>query len=236
VSILYLKEKKYFKMSKVPNITARDFAAILGISPYENAFHLLEQKIEKKHPFFGNKFTEHGNKFENIAIKAFENTKGVLVDDNQFNFKHPDYNWISGRLDGLFAEDVYEKISDTSRKRKRNRVWCVLEIKCPLKEDRKNELTEENIPKHYWSQCQVYMNMTGCRFAYYVEYYIRPDGDENNAKIYYVKIERDDQWWDNALPKVKKYYENEIRKYHKIGNLETHPVRIAEKQWQSTFI
>ena len=77
--------------------------------------------------------------------------------------------------------------------------------------------------------------MTGCKFAYYVEYYINPEGDQSNSKLYYVKIERDDQWWDNSLPKVKKYYENEIRKYHKIGNLETHPVRIAEKQWRSTF-
>ena len=222
-------------MSKIPNISARDFATILGINPYETAFHLLEQKIEKKHPFFGNKFTEHGNKFENTAIKAFENVKGVIVDDNQSNFKHPEYNWISGRMDGLFYEDVYEKISEISRKRKRNRVTCVLEIKCPLKQDRKDLLTEDNVPRHYWSQCQVYMNMSGCDYAYYVEYYITPNGDENNAKIYYVKIKRDEQWWNDSLPKIKNYYDNEIKKYHQLGNLDTHPVRVVEKQWITTF-
>ena len=45
------------KTKKIPNINARDFATILNINPYQNAYQLLEDKIEKKYPFFGNKFT-----------------------------------------------------------------------------------------------------------------------------------------------------------------------------------
>lgn len=49
---------------KVPNINASDFATILGVNPYQSVYELLEKKIEKKHPFFGNKFTKH--KFANL--------------------------------------------------------------------------------------------------------------------------------------------------------------------------
>ena len=61
--------------NKIPNITARDFATILDCNPYQTVYELLEDKIENKHPFFGNKFTEHGIKYENQAIEKFEEIK-----------------------------------------------------------------------------------------------------------------------------------------------------------------
>jgi putative phage-type endonuclease len=222
---------------KVPNINARDFATILGVNPYQSAYELLEEKIEKKHPFFGNKFTEHGNRYENIAIKSFEELTGNRVDSNQSNTSHPEYDWITGRVDGLFNEEVFDEPTNLSRKRKRskNNKLCVLEVKCPLKTDRIEPLTEQNVPMHYWCQCQVYLNMIGCDNVYYVEYYIRPNDNPENAKLYYVKIKKDMMWWEESLVKIKKFYE-EMKKYHLLGNLETHPVRISEKIWKITLL
>ena len=228
---------------KIPNIYARDVATILGINPYQTAYELLEDKIEKKHPFFGNKFTEHGNRYESQAIKSFE--KNIIeeidnvdsIQSNLYNMKHPEINWLTGRLDGIMDinQEVYDDEPDMKkRKRVIRKTQCVLEIKCPLKIDRTEPLTKNNVPLHYWSQCQVYMNMIDCDYGYYVEYYIKPDDVEENAKLYYVKINRDRNWWDRVIPKIKLFRE-EMIKYCKLGNLETHPVRIMENQWKSEF-
>lgn len=213
---------------KIPNISARDIATILGINPYQTPYQLLEDKIEKKYPFFGNKFTDHGNKYENQAIKSFEKYIGSCINKEQVSIHHSEYKWITGRLDGIIEH------SD-SKKRKRTKQISVIEVKCPLKEDRNDELTEDNIPIQYWSQCQVYMNLINVDYTYYVEYYIKPDDDPDNAKLYVIKIKRNNKWWETSLPKIILFYE-EMKIYYEKGNLETHPVRIAENLWKQKFM
>jgi len=207
---------------KVPNINARDFATILNINPYQTPFQLLESKVENKYPFFGNKFTEHGNRYESLALKIYETNSGNKVESKQTNKKHPDYEWITGRFDGI--------TKTKKRKRDDESNYCIIEIKCPLKNDRKEPLTLENIPKYYLSQCQVYMNMIDCDTAHYVEYYIEPEGSEDSGKLYILEIQKDSQWWDASLPKIKSFYE-EMKKYCDLGSLDTHPVRIIENEW-----
>jgi len=135
------------------------------------------------------------------------------------NIKHCKYDWISGRLDGIIKQEYELKRG----KRKREEKKYVVEIKCPLKNDREEELTLENVPKHYWSQCQVYMQMIQSDYTYYIEYYF-PD------KLYYVKIERDDKWWKENIKKVEKFYK-EVKYYKEKGSLEEHPIRKTEKKW-----
>jgi putative phage-type endonuclease len=212
---------------KIPNISARDFAAILNINPYQTAFQLLESKIENKYPFFGNKFTDHGNRYESLALKVYETNSGNKVEANQPNCKHPEYDWITGRFDGI-AKIKKRKRGDESR-------YCIVEIKCPLKNDRTEPLTLENIPKYYLSQCQVYMNMIDCDTAHYAEYYKEPDGPENSGKLYILEIKKDPEWWNDSLPKIQSFYK-EMKKYHELGSLDTHPVRIIENEWYKNTI
>jgi hypothetical protein len=236
---------------KVPNINARDFASILNINPYQTIFQLLESKVEKKYPFFGNKFTEHGVKYEKLALEVYQKTTGNNVNTEQTNCKHPQYNFITGRTDGIAyikdtkvqepeTNDDYETANagkkrkrrnfdnETSNKRKKS--MCIIEVKCPLKSDRAETLTLDNIPKYYWSQCQVYMEMLDCDTTHYVEYYIEPNGKKNSGKIYILEIKRDKQWWDSSLPKIMAFYE-EMKKYCEKGSLNSHPIRIAEQKW-----
>lgn len=229
------------KNKKIPNINARDFATILNINPYQNVYQLLEDKIEKKYPFFGNKFTEHGLKYEKSAIKVYEKITGNKVDVDQSNIKHPNYEWITGRVDGIVS---YISNKNISKKRKRdiyesdcdNVKNLVVEIKCPLKDDRSIPLTEENVPKYYWSQCQVYMNMLDCDISHYVEYYIDPEcNDDLSGSLHYITIKRDINWWNESLPKIILFRE-ELEKYHNLGSLETHPVRIEENKWKKLFV
>lgn len=226
------------KNKKLPNINARDFGTILNINPYQNSYQLLEDKIEKKYPFFGNKFTEHGLKYEKSAIKVYEKVTGNKVDSEQINIKHPEYEWITGRVDGVVRYESCKGI----KKRKRdiyendNIKDLVVEIKCPLKDDRTIPLTEENMPKYYWTQCQVYMNMIDCDISHYVEYYIEPEcNDDLSGSLHYIKIKRDINWWNENLPKIILFRE-ELEKYHKLGSLDTHPVRIEENKWKNLFM
>ena len=227
------------KTKKIPNINARDFATILNINPYQNAYQLLEDKIEKKYPFFGNKFTEHGLKYEKSAIKVYEKVTGNEVDSEQTNIKHSDYEWITGRVDGIIEKR--KTASNNSKKRKRDdyeNIYnnCILEIKCPLKDDRTIPLTEENMPKYYWTQCQVYMNMLDYDVTHYVEYYIDPEcNDDLSGSLHYITIKRDYEWWNENLPKIILFRE-ELKKYHELGSLDTHPVRIEENKWKNLFM
>ena len=216
-----------YKNNKIPNINARDFATILGLNPYQTAYELLEDKIEKKHLFFGNKFTDHGIRYENLAIKSFEKYIGLCINDEQVKVTHSEHNWITGRLDGILQEE-----EEKGGKRKRYKQLCVIEVKCPLKDDRVDELNEDNVPIQYWCQCQVYMNLIDCDFAYYIEYYIKPNDDPKNAKLYTVKIRRNKDWWNVSLPKIILFYE-EIKFYHEKKSLDTHPVRITENKWKN---
>ena len=222
------------KIKKMPNINARDFATILGINPYMTPFQLLEQKIENKHPFFGNIYTEHGNRYEKDAINCYELQTGNNVDSDQKNTTHPNYSWITGRFDGV----TY--IKKTLKKRKLNSKnigeenLYIVEIKCPFKKDRTEPLTLDNIPEYYLAQCQVYMNMLDCDNTHYVEYYITPDEPLETAKLYYINVVRDRNWWNESLPKIKAF-RKELEKYHELGSLDTHPVRIKEKEWENNF-
>ena len=218
---------------KIPNITARDFATILNVNPFQTPFQLLETKIENKHKFFGNKFTDHGIKYEKLAIKTYEIFTGNIVDSEQKNTKHVEFDWITGRYDGITS--ITEK---PTKKRKRsaleNSEKCIIEIKCPLKKDRIELLTLDTIPIYYWTQCQVYMNMLGCETTHYVEYYIEPNAHENTGKLYLINVKINRKWWDESLPKIFQFY-NEIKIYCEKGNLDEHPVRIAEIEWENNL-
>ena len=229
---------------KIPNINARDFGTILNLNPYQTPFNLLEEKIEKKFPFFGNKFTEHGNRYEQVAIDNYSSVMGIKVDSIQKNIKHPEYEWITGRCDGIISSEYNNSSKKITSKKRKITDECVdkkidnniriLEIKCPLKKNRSEPLTLENIPKYYWSQCQVYMNMINCEKTHYVEFYIEPNACEKSGVLHYIEIERDYKWWNESLPKIRSFYE-EIKKYHELGSLDTHPVRIAETKWMNNL-
>lgn len=224
------------KTKKIPNINARDFATILKINQYQRPFELLESKIENKHPFFGNKFTEHGNKYEKHAIKVYSKITGNKVDTEQTNIKHPNYEWITGRVDAIVNYDLQTTSKSKKRKREPEIKTLILEIKCPLKDDRTIPLTIDNIPKHYWSQCQVYMNMLDCDRCDYAEYYIDTDSiDYLSGSLHYITIKRDKEWWNNSISTIEKFYE-EIKTYHNQGSLDTHPIRIAEKDWEKILL
>jgi len=198
---------------KYPSITARDWATILGENKYETAWTLLEKKVENKHRFFGNTATQHGQKFEKEAIETYEFFTNTKVNSEFKNLKHKDYDFLTGRPDGL---------SDSQ---------AIVEIKCPQK--KRQNLKLEDIAPQYWAQCQVYMEMMNREIAHYVEYYCNEDTGEHNLQ--YVAIVRDRQWFKQSIPIIQKFHD-EIKHYCDLGNsLDTHPIRVMEKQWNNNL-
>ena len=211
----------------MPNITARDFASILNMNPYETPYQCLQSNIIKK-SFFGNKFTEHGCKYEKSAIEMYEKETNNKVNTEQVNCSHPEYEWITGRVDGT---TIINKKYSGNKKRK---IECVIEVKCPIKKQ-VEQLSIDNIPIYYWAQCQVYMNMLNYDITHYVEFYIEPNAEIETGKLMYIEIKRDIEWWDKVLPKIKLFYD-EMVKYSTLESLENHPIRIKEKEWEKKFI
>tara|TARA_Y100000589_G_scaffold167104_2_gene159068 strand:- start:1925 stop:2632 length:708 start_codon:yes stop_codon:yes gene_type:complete len=193
---------------KYPSITARDFATILGENPFETAWTLLEKKVENKHHFSGNSFTKHGIKYEKEAIQTYEYYSNTKVNSELKNMKHKDYEFITGRPDG---------ISDSE---------CIIEIKCPNK--KRNKLIPEAIPRQYYYQCQVYMEIMNREICHYVEYYINEKTQEKDFQ--YCSIIRDRQWFKTTMPIIQKFYD-EVKHYCDLGNLDTHSIRLAEHSW-----
>jgi hypothetical protein len=78
------------------------------------------------------------------------------------------------------------------------------------------------------------MNILNYDIAHYVEFYINSNEDGDKGELQYVEIRRDRKWWNKSIPKIKKFYK-EVVKYHEVGNLENHPIRIKEKEWEKSF-
>ena len=128
---------------------------------------------------------------------------------NFTSFVHKDYEFITGRPDG---------ISDSE---------CIIEIKCPNK--KRNKLTPDAIPRQYFYQCQVYMEIMNREICHYVEYYINEKTQQRDFQ--YCSIIRDRQWFKTIMPIIQKFYD-EVKKYCDLGNsLDTHPIRMAEHSW-----
>lgn len=198
-------------------ISARNVSSILGVDPYETCWELLENKIENKHPFFGNKFTEHGCKYEKTALFLYEKLTGNEIIHGQKQKKHHDYPWLVGRIDGITHNN------------------CIVEIKCPWS-PRDEPLSLDNIPTQYWVQCQVYMNLFDTEVSHYVEYNVKPDSptDGSSGKIEYIAIFRDRKWWNNNIEKIEKFYK-EMCFWNEKKSLNEHPIRQQELIWSKNF-
>jgi putative phage-type endonuclease len=195
-------------------ISAREFATILNVNPYETSWELLERKIEKKHPFFGNIFTDHGKAFEETALNLYKKVSNNNIRPHTGLVKHPKYDWITGIPDAITENN------------------CLVEVKCPYNKDFKELQNVTDVPLHYWIQCQVYMEILNIECCHYTELYILPgsrkDGSQGN--ITFIPITRDRKWWKDSLPKIIEY-KKEMDLWVEKGNLNEHPIRMEENKW-----
>ena len=159
-------------------ITASDVATVLGENPYQDADQLLREKwgIETRPE---TPMIRHGVMMEPEAIKIYQEMFNVSVQDQPL-FRHKDYPWLGASPDGRFQEDCDDKL---------------LEIKCRKR---------LNLPRQYWIQVQIQLEVTDIETADLFQ--CKFDSKGRLVDYRCDTIARDRDWFSSALPKLEQFH------------------------------
>ena len=171
--------------------TASDIGAILNLSKYSKRKDIILKKCGHGKPFIGNKFTFHGQCYEDVAIGIYESRKNSKVIEFGL-IQHPTFPIVGASPDGITTDGV------------------MLEIKCPYTRQLNGNIMD---PKTfgYWVQIQIQLevcNLNECDFfeaqiieykyhdMYYNDIYIEEnvkflDIIPSNNNLNYIKIPND---------------------------------------------
>ena len=122
------RSNEWFEARK-GKLTASNFGAALGISPYKSRNKLFKEMRGDSEPFKGNEMTAYGQEMEPVAIDDYECETGNLVQEVGF-ILHPDNSMIGASPDGLIGDNGS------------------IEVKCPWKQE-----VYGGIPPFYAAQC-----------------------------------------------------------------------------------
>lgn len=126
--------KEWFDIRK-NMLTASDIGAVLGYSKYNSRNQIIRKKCGLGKPFKGNKYTFHGQKYEEIANQIYESRYNMKVDEFGL-IQHPKIDILGASPDGISTTGI------------------MLEIKCPSR----REITGV-VPDHYWVQMQTQLQV-----------------------------------------------------------------------------
>jgi len=129
-------------------ITASDIATVTSDNPYQKPITVLRKKCGLDDKFTGNKFTEWGIKYEQIANMIYEKDYNTTVIEFGL-IQHPYISFLGASPDGITADGI------------------MLEIKCPYVRELKPEIEHEGVPHYYWIQVQIQLevcNLEICDF------------------------------------------------------------------------
>jgi len=197
------RSKEWFAQRK-GRVTGSVAGAILGLNQYQSPDATLRRMVRDHHglesEFTGNIATEYGSLNEPIAQLDYTNKTGNAVHECGF-FVHPDYSWLGASPDGLIESD--------------NGELMVLEIKCPF--SKRNDLIPEfksiYQQKHYYAQLQLEMACTGTRKAHFYQWNKHVDSVE---MVFF-----DNAWFNDALPKLRAFYELYLSELNNPAHLES---------------
>ena len=96
------------------HITASAMASICKANPYESRISVFKRKLGEGPVFRGNKATEWGNKYEDVAIEKYEKLKNERVlEFGLLESLNPNEEFLAGSPDGITATEK------------------LIEVKCP---------------------------------------------------------------------------------------------------------
>lgn len=157
-------------------ITASDVASALGENHYESPDAFIKKKVLRTQ-WSGNAATAHGTLLEPIARQIYDERFGKKSYEVGI-VRHREYPWLGGSPDGLTDDGL------------------LIEIKCPL-----TRKIEPKVPKHYWPQIQLLLEVTDLEECDFIQY--KPDPEE----FVVVRVARDREWFKRELPKMQKVWE-----------------------------
>ena len=185
-------------------VTGSIAGAILGLNPFMSTEQALRRMVRDYHnvesEFTGNIATEYGSLNEPIAQLDYTNKTGNAVHECGF-FVHPEHDWLGASPDGLIESD--------------NGELMVLEIKCPF--SKRNDLIPEfksiYQQKHYYAQLQLEMACANVKKAHFYQWNKHVDSVE---MVFF-----DNAWFNDALPKLRAFYELYLSELNNPAHLES---------------
>lgn len=173
--------------ARVGLITGSRAGAILGLSKWADRDSVMRDMVrayfKAEQEFKGNEATEHGNKYEPLAIQDYELETGNEVQSVGF-LTNPDIDWIGVSPDGLVGEDGG------------------VEIKCPY---RGGIQTLEGKPD-YLCQCYLSLIVTGREWwDFYVK--VIDNGREEESHLERVSNGDAHKWWLENKSTLKAFHD-----------------------------
>jgi len=126
-------------------ITASEVGTILGANKYQSCTQLLMQKLNIT-KFAGNKFTKHGQEYEQVALDRYCNERGHKLHYYGL-LQSKTVPWLGGSPDAVTA------------------CGRLVEVKCPVK----RKIIYGEVPHMYYHQIQLLLFVTGLQHADFVE-------------------------------------------------------------------
>lgn len=176
------------------HLTASQIASVCGDNPYDSRLSLLRKKIGFDKPFEGNAATAHGTKFEPVAIELYEKKTGNKVFElGLLKSRNEDEDFLAGSPDGITHN------------------YRLIEVKCPFRRKPNGK-----IPRYYIHQMQMLMNILRVPVCDYIEYV--PEGTWRGEHFSIVTLHRDENWWKERIPILRRFWDEVTELRHAIDN------------------
>jgi len=170
---------------RADRITASAVGAILGVNPYQSADDQMRVLVRQYHKaereFKGNEATEHGQKYEPVAIAEYKKTYGCEVEEDPDFVIHREHDWIGCTPDGLIGKDG------------------MIEVKCPYYTKKPYTLDEK--PMYLY---QVYLQLV-CTGRIWCDFYVWTDDKISCERVYFINAKK---WFDDNLEKLRGFYDH----------------------------
>jgi len=165
-------------------ITASDIASAIGENHYESVDAFIKKKVLKT-KWAGNAATQHGTLLEPLVRDLYDQRTGRKSHEIGL-VQHREYEWLGASPDGVTEDGL------------------LIEIKCPL-----TRKIEAKVPKHYWPQVQLQLEITDLEECDFIQY--RPASEGKPEEFVVVRILRDRVWFQTNLPAMKKAWDRIVK-------------------------
>ena len=175
------KTDKWYALRK-DRLTASAVATALGVNKYKKPEALILTKCGYGE-FKGNAATRHGDKYEDVARKLYEDMYDEKVHELGI-IPHATIDFLAGSPDG---------VTETGR---------LVEIKCPM-----SRKIEADVPEHYMPQLQLLMEILDLEVCDFIQYKPQEITFPGPSEFVVVSVERDRNWFTENLPIMRGFWD-----------------------------
>lgn len=165
------------------HVTASLMATVCNANPYETRGTALKKKTGRGKPFTGNIATEHGNKYESIAIEKYEQrSKQKVIEFGLLESLNHGEGFLAGSPDGITASGI------------------LIEVKCPFR-----RVPTDVVPDHYVYQVQFLMHTLRIAETDFVQFV--PGDFWSEETLIITRLKYDPHFWRVKLPMLRSFWD-----------------------------